>query len=276
MDVVFHVAGITGIWGRVQDFWSINVEGTRNVLAACRSGGVPRLVFTSSPSVVSGTAALCGVDEAHPYPARFIGAYSATKATAERLALAANGPALATVAIRPHLIFGPGDLNLIPRIVARAKAGKLRQVGNGGNLVDVTYIDNAAEAHLLAGRSLAPESPCAGRPYFISQGAPVTLWPWLNDILLRLGAPMVCKTIGYRKAYAIGAAMEAAYRLLRVEREPIMTRFLAVQLGKDHFFDISAARRDLGYTPRVSTEEAVRRTVEAWEPPSALPAARVA
>ena len=264
IDIVFHVAGITGIWGRQSEFWTINVDGTKNVLDACRACGVPKLVYTSSPSVVSGKEPLRGVDESQTYPRKFIGAYSQTKAAAERLVLAANGPQLSPVAIRPHLVFGPGDPNLFPRIVTRAKAGTLRQVGDGQNLVDVTYIDNAADAHLLAAQLLAPGSPCAGKPYFISQGSPVALWPWLNEVLPRLGAPPVLRSISYRKAHAAGAILEAAYSLLRIHREPLMTRFLALQLGKDHYFDISAARRDLGYAPRVSLGEAVGRTVESW------------
>lgn len=263
MDAVFHVAALARIWGRRRDFWSINVEGTRNVIEACRANGVPRLVFTSTPSVVFGKDALCGVDESTPYPSRHLAPYGETKAVAERTVLAANSPTLATVALRPHLIFGPGDPHLIPRVIARARAGRLRQVGDGNNLVDVTYIDNAADAHIKAADSLTPGGPCAGRAYFISQGEPVSLWPWLNELLAAVGAPTVTRFMSFRNAYRAGSVLEATYRAFGIGREPLMTRFLATQLAKSHYFDISSARRDFGYIPTISTADGVRRLVAA-------------
>jgi nucleoside-diphosphate-sugar epimerase len=261
MDIVFHVAALAGFWGRRRDFWSINVEGTRNVIEACRANGVPRLVYTSSPSVVFGRDDLCGVDESTPYPPRYLAAYPETKAAAEKMIMAANSASLATVALRPHLIFGPGDPHLIPRVIARARAGRLRQVGDGRNLVDVTYIDNAARAHVQAADALGPGSRCAGKAYFISQGKPVELWPWLNDLLKGVGAPVVTRAVSFNSAYRVGAAFELMYRTLGIIREPPMTRFIASQLAKSHYFDISAARRDFGYDLVVSTGEGVRRAI---------------
>lgn len=264
VDIVFHVGALTGIWGRRRDFHEVNVVGTQNVLAACREHGIGRLVFTSSPSVVFGDEPLTGVDERQPYPPRYLADYPATKAAAEQMVLEANGPALATVALRPHLIFGPGDPHLIPRVIARARAGKLAIVGDGKCLVDVTYIDNAAEAHLLAADRLAPGAACAGRAYFISQGEPVRLWDWLNGLLARLGVPPGRRRVSYRIAYAAGAVLEAAHRAFRLRGELRMTRFLAAQLALDHYFDISAARKDLGYVPRVTTAEGVDRLVSGF------------
>jgi nucleoside-diphosphate-sugar epimerase len=261
MDVVFHVAALAGIWGKRSDFRSINVEGTRNVIEACRVNGVRRLVYTSSPSVVFGRDDLCGVGESTPYSSRYLAAYPETKAAAEQMILAANSASLATVALRPHLIFGPGDPHLIPRVIARARAGRLRQVGDGRNLVDITYIDNAARAHVQAADALGPGSRCAGKAYFISQGKPVELWPWLNDLLDGVGAPVVTRAVSFDNAYRVGAAFELMYRTLGIIREPPMTRFLASQLAKSHYFDISAARRDFGYDPVVSTGEGVKRAV---------------
>lgn len=263
VDVVFHVAALTAIWGPKREFHSINVEGTRNVIDACRANGVLKLVYTSSPSVVFGRDELCGADESQPYPDRYLAAYPETKAIAERMVLAANGASLATVALRPHLIWGPGDPHLIPRVIQRAREGKLVQVGDGTNLVDVTYVDNAAEAHLLAADALRPGAPCAGRAYFISQGEPVSLWPWLNQILAAVGAPAVTRQVSASAAYRAGALLEAAYRLVSARSEPRMTRFLALQLAKSHYFNISAARRDLDYKPRIGTPEGVERLV-AW------------
>ncbi|MGD2110896.1 MAG: NAD-dependent epimerase/dehydratase family protein [Phycisphaerae bacterium] len=262
MDVVFHVGAFAGIWGPRRLFRDINVSGTRHVLNSCQMGGIRRLVYTSSPSVVFGDEPLCGVDESYPYPDRFLAHYPETKAHAEQMVLAANGGTLATVALRPHLIWGPGDPHLLPRLVARARAGKLMQVGDGENRVDITFIDNAARAHILAADALAPDAACAGRAYFISQGEPVVLWPWLNEVLAAVGVPPVKKRISFRKAHWIGAVFEGVYRALGARSEPPMTRFVAAQLAKSHYFDISAARRDLGYEPIVATAEGLRPTVE--------------
>ena len=261
-DCVFHVAALARIWGPRREFWEINVKGTEHVIAACREMGVPRLVFTSSPSVVFGEAELAGVDESQPYPERYLAWYPETKAIAERLVLAANGPNLATVAVRPHLVWGPGDPHLIPGVLARARRGKLVQVGDGTNRVDITYIDNAAEAHLLAADALSPGAACAGKAYFVSQGEPVTLWPWLKSIIQAVDAPPVQRTISYRAARRLGAMFECWHRLFRLRREPWMTRFLATQLAQSYYFDISAAKRDLGYQPRVSAEEGFERMVK--------------
>jgi len=264
-EIVFHVAAIPGIWGKRRDFWAINVDGTQHVLDACRECGVAKLVFTSSPSVVFGEEPLCGVDESQPYPDHYLADYPETKAVAERMVVAANGASLATVSLRPHLIWGPGDPHLIPRIVDRARAGRLMQVGDGENLVDITYIDNAATAHLLAADALAPDAACAGQVYFISQGEPVNLWVWINDLLERLGTPRVTRRISHTGARRLGSVMEFFYRLFRRSGEPRMTRFLASQLAHSHYFDISAARRDLGYKPLVTTADGVDRLVARLE-----------
>ena len=262
-DAVFHVAAKVGVWGKRSAYQEVNVTGTQNVIEGCRAHGVPKLIYTSTPSVVGGGEDLCGVDESQPYASRYLTAYAQTKAEAERLVLAASGPSLATVALRPHLIWGPGDRELVPRLLDRARRGRLLQVGDGSNLVDITYIDNASDAHLQAGDALAPGARCAGRAYFISQGEPVLLWPWIRDLLDRLRVPPVRRSVSFRTAYLVGAVLEALYRALGRSSEPPMTRFVAIQLAKSHYFCIHAARRDFGYDPRVSTQEGVQRLV-AW------------
>ena len=261
-DVVFHAAAQAGICGRYADFFATNVTGTENILAACRKHGVQKLVYTSTPSVVHTGADLEGVDESIPYPKHFDAAYPETKALAEKAVLAANGPDLATVALRPHLIWGPGDPHLIPRVLARAREGKLRRIGSRAVKIDVTYIDNAADAHLLAAEKLAPGSPVSGRAYFISNGEPVELWGFIERILAEAGLPPVTRTVSAWKARLAGRVLEWVYRGFRLPGEPPMTRFVANQMSTSHWYNISAARGDLGYEPRVSIDEGMRRLGE--------------
>jgi nucleoside-diphosphate-sugar epimerase len=263
VDLVFHVAAKAGVWGRREDFFATNVTGTENIIAACRKLGVPRLVYTSTPSVVHGGGDLEGADESVPYPKEFDAPYPETKALAEKAVLAANAPDLVTVALRPHLIWGPGDPHLVPRVLAKAREGKLRRIGSRPVTVDVTYIDNAAEAHLLAARSLGDStSPPAGKAYFISNGEPVDLWVFIDRILAEAGLPPVTRTTSAWKARLAGRVLENVYRWFRLPGEPPMTRFVANQMSTSHWYDISAARRDLGYEPRVSIEEGLRRLGE--------------
>ena len=260
--VVFHVAAKAGIWGDYASYHQANVTGTENILAACHQHRVPRLVYTSSPSVVFSGRDLEGANESLPYPAHFAAPYPQTKALAEQRVLAANSPQLATVALRPHLIWGPGDNHLVPRILARGRAGQLRRIGSRPNLVDSIYIDNAADAHLLAAEKLFPGSPVAGRAYFLSNGEPLPLWTLVNRILAADDQPPVTRAIPASVACAAGVVLEILHRLLRLESEPRMTRFLAHELSTAHWFDISAARRDLGYEPKVSIDEGLRRLAE--------------
>jgi nucleoside-diphosphate-sugar epimerase len=258
-DLVIHTAAKAGIWGAYRDFREINLVGTLNVIDACRRGGVRRLVFTSTPSVVFDGADLEGVDESAPYPPRFQAAYPETKASAERAVLAANGPDLATVSLRPHLIWGPGDPHFVPRIVGRARAGRLRMVGDGRNRVDTIYIDNAADAHVLAAERLEVGSAIAGKAYFLSQGEPIAVGEMIDHLLRAAGAPPLTRSVPVALAHAAGTLLELVYRALRARREPLITRFLARELSTSHWFDITAARRDLEYAPVVSLEVGLRR-----------------
>ncbi len=261
-DAVLHVAAKAGIWGPAADFERSNVLGTSNVLQACRQLGVTRLVHTSTPSVVHAGGSITGGDESLPYATTFSTDYPRTKAEAERMVLAADGSALATVALRPHLVWGPGDTQLVPRILQRARSGRLRLVNGGTAVIDTTYVDDAVAAHLLALDRLAPGAACAGKPYFISSGDPRPVGEVVNAILAAGGLPPVTASVPLPVAEAAGAAAEALWRLLRRQDDPPMTRFLARQLATDHWFDISAARRDLGYEPQVGVDEGMRRLAE--------------
>lgn len=260
--VVFHVAAKPGVWGRYEDYYNANVVGTENVVAVCRERKIGRLVYTSSPSVVFNGRDMENADESVPYPDHYETHYPKTKAMAERHVLAANGPDLATVSLRPHLIWGPGDNHIAPRMVAAARAGRLRIVGDNKNRVDTVYVDNAAEAHLLAAERLAPGSACAGKAYFISNGDPRPLFDVVNMILMAAGEPPVTKTMPASVAWAIGACMEFGYRLFGLSGEPKMTRFLASEMSTAHWFNIGAARRDLGYEPRIPIEEGMKRLAD--------------
>lgn len=258
-NAVFHVAAKAGIWGDAEAFYRTNVIGTENVIAACRRQGVQQLVYTSSPSVVFGGTDLEGVDESIPYPSRFTASYPETKAQAESLVLQTNDTNLATVALRPHLIWGPGDTHIGPGLIERARQGKLTRLGKRENLVDITYIDNAVEAHLKALQHVSPGAAASGRAFFISQGEPVPLWTFVTEILKAAGVSSVERTIPPRLGYFAGWICEGLFRVMPSLGEPPITRFLAEQMSTAHWFDISAARQYLDYRPVVETSEGFRR-----------------
>ncbi len=258
VEVVYHAAARPpGVWGTYQDFYRPNVIGTRNIIDACKQCGVQRLIYTSSPSVVFDGQDMEGVDESAPYPAVFHAYYPRTKAMAEQQVLQAAAAGLPAIVLRPHLIWGPGDTHFAPRIIARAD--RLRQVGDGTNRVDTIYIDNAAHAHVLAEESLRRNPQLSGRVYFISQDEPVALWEMVNHILAAGGKPPVTRTISPVAAYLAGAICEGIFGLLRLRRETPMTRFIARELATSHWFNIQAAKTDLGYAPLVSTAEGLTR-----------------
>jgi nucleoside-diphosphate-sugar epimerase len=265
VELVFHVAAKVEPWGAYPPFHRTNVCGTENILAAMRRHRVSKLVFTSTPSVIHSGSDLAGVDESVPYPQKFEAAYPQSKAMAEMAVLASNDVELATVALRPRLIWGPEDTNLVPQLVARARAGKLRFVGDGSKLVDSVYIDNAVDAHILAAERLSPGAPCTGRPYFISNGEPWPMKKFVNGILDAAGLPPEEHTVPLTVALAAGAVLETLHKVFPTQSGPRMNRFIARNFATAHWFDISAARRDLGYEPRVSMEEGLRRLKKWFE-----------
>ena len=265
-DAVIHVAAKAGVWGPWQAYYRINTWATEQILAAARESGIRRLVYTSSPSVTFAGQDQSGEDESAPYPRRWLAAYPKSKALAERSVLAAHRPGeFDTCALRPHLVWGEDDPHLLPRIVDRARRGRLAIIGSGRNRIDTVHVINAAAAHLDALDALA-EHPdrSGGRAYFITQDEPVDCWEWIGTICDIAGAPRPTRRVGFRAAYAIGAACELVYGAARIGREPPMTRFVACQLAKDHYFDISAARQRLGYRIRHSLTEGLDRLREFW------------
>ncbi|MGY3266216.1 2-alkyl-3-oxoalkanoate reductase [Lysobacter sp. HA35] len=260
-DAIFHNAAKAGAWGPYSEYYDANVAGTEHVIDACRAHRIAKLVYTSTPSVTHrATHPVAGLtaDEV-PYGDHLKSPYARTKKFAEQMVLASNGPSLAVVALRPRLIWGPGDNQLLPRIAERARAGRLKLVGDGSNLVDTTYIDNAADAHLAAFDHLAPGSACAGRAYFVSNGEPRSMRDTLIALLHAVGAPPPRGSIPFRAAYAIGAVCEGLWSVLPLRGEPPMTRFLAEQLVTTHWYSMAPALRDFGWAPRVTFDEGLAR-----------------
>lgn len=266
IDAVFHVAAVPGVWGSWETYHSINTTGTLNVIAGCRKRHVQRLIYTSSPSVVFDGCDQINANESLPYPTAWLCHYPHSKALAEQAVLAANDlDGLRTVSLRPHLIWGPRDNHLIPRLMQKARAGQLRQVGRGANVVSISYVENAAVAHLQAEASLRNSTMAAGRAYFINEPDAVNLWDWINLILTRVGLPPVTRRISSTMAWYAGSMLEIAWKFLRLKHDPPMTRFVAAQLSGSHSYSIMAAQRDFGYKPSVTVEEGLRRMLRDLE-----------
>ena len=259
VDTVFHVAALAGIWGAWQDYYQVNILGTQNIITACKEKEVQNLVYTSTPSVVFNGDDIEGGDETLPYGEKVLCNYAKSKIIAEKHVLAANSQMLKTCAIRPHLVWGPGDPHLIPRLLERGRKGELKKVGNCTNMVDISYVENVASAHLLAAQNLENTATAAGNAYFISQGEAVNLWDWVDELFEAFAVPPLKKRVPFPLAYSAGAVLETIHTLLAPAKEPKMTRFLAEQLAKSHYFSIKNAERDLGYKVNVSTEEGMKR-----------------
>ena len=255
-DAVIHLAARVGVVGTSGQFYDTNVRGTLAVLEAAQMSGVNRFVFVSSPSVAHAGAAIAGAG-AEPADPRSAGShYSKSKAQAELEVLAADGPGFATIAIRPHLVWGPGDTQLIGRIVARAKSGRLALVGGGHALIDTTYIDNAVEA-LVAALDRAEDGH--GEAFVVSNGEPRTVAELFERICTAAQVPVPTRTVPTSVAWAGGAVAEALWRVTGRDDDPPMTRFLAAQLGTAHWFDQSRVREVLQWTPRVGLDEGFAR-----------------
>lgn len=255
VDTVFHVAAKPGVWGPYAEYFDANVKATMNILRACRELKIKRLIYTSSPSVTFGGSDQDNVDESVPYPDHYMAAYPETKAKAEQLVLEANDEDLATVSLRPHLIWGPGDRHLIPRVLDKAQKGRLRLIGKATKLVDAVFIDNAVQAHLCAYERLSRDSVIAGKAYFIGNNEPWPMERILNSILSSADMPPVNKRISFRFAWVLATTIEYVYTLLRIKSEPPLTRFMVAQLNTSHWYNPKASQSELGYYPKISMQE---------------------
>lgn len=257
-DAVVHTAALAGIWGRPSDYRRINVDGTANVLRACREGRIACLVHTSSPSIVHSGGDIQGADESLPVAERFHAPYPETKAEAEKMVLSANGEELRTVALRPHLVWGPGDPHILPRLAKKARGGSLALPGPD-KLVDTVYVDNAAAAHVLALQELTGAARCAGKPYFVTNNEPMPQGELIRRLLKAIGIDARIRAVPVGLALAAGAVCETAWRVLGLRSEPPVTRFAVEQLATAHWFDTRAAERDFGYRPALTVAEGLER-----------------
>jgi len=264
-DAIIHTAAKAGLSVNYAEYFGPNVTGTQNVLDACRYHGIRKLVFTSSPSVTHSDGDIEGGNESLPYPASYNSPYPQTKALAEQMVMAADCPELQTVSLRPHLIWGPGDNHLLPKLLERAKHGKIKLPGPD-KLIDTIYIDNAARAHLLALDKLetSPEV-VGGKTYFISNDEPMTQSRIIGGLLKSAGVTVDIQAISPRLAIAAGTVLETGWKLFGLKSEPPLTRWSAEHLSTAHWYDISAAKRDLGYTVEVSIAEGFERLARAYQ-----------
>lgn len=252
IDIVFHVAAKAGIWGSYRDYYMTNVRGTENIVYACKEKKIKWLIYTSSASVVFDGIDINGSNESLPYPSQPLSNYTATKALAEQCVMKANSNSLKTLALRPHIVLGPGDNHLIPRLIAQARAGKLRQIGSGRNLTDISYIDNVVAAHICAVKAIMKNPDVSGKAYFISNGEPVLLWDFINEVLKNAGLEPINKSVPVKAALIYSAVTEMFHKIFRIKQEPRLTRFLVYELAKSHWFDIDASRKLLNYNPEIS------------------------
>lgn len=261
-DAVIHTAAKPGVFGDYEEYYESNVVATENLLDSCREKGVRCFVYTGTPSSVFDMRNQSGIDETAPYPENFFSPYPKTKAIAERKVLeASDGDNLRTVSLRPHLIWGPGDRHLFPRLVNRVKKGTMVFVNGGKNMIDATYVDNAADAHVLAAEKLFSDDweRISGKAYFITNGEPKSLKEILDSMTDAAGLPRIKRNIPGFIAYAAGIVMEFLHKAVGSSNEPLLTRFVVKEFMMDHWFDMSAAQRDLGYKPAVSFEEGIKR-----------------
>ena len=261
VDAIVHLAAKVSLAGAPAEFENVNVGGTLRLLRAATDSTASRFVFVSSPSVAHAGASIVGDDALPADPLRARGDYARTKATAELMALAADSPELAVVAVRPHLVWGPGDTQLVARIVDRASRGRLPLLGHGAALIDTTYIDNAASA-IAAALERAPE--VHGNAYVVTNGEPRPVAELLAGMCAAAGVPAPRWSVPAGVARAAGSVIEAVWRVRPGVDEPPMTRFLAEQLSTAHWFDQRRTRADLQWTPAVSLDEGFERLAASY------------
>lgn len=263
IDAIFHVAAIAGVWGKYEDFYKTNTLGTQNIVDTAKELGIKYFIYTSTPSVVFGKDDIHNGDETIDYPEKYLTSYAYTKHLAEKYVFKSCDENFNAVALRPHLIWGPGDPHILPRLIEKARAGRLKIVGEGSNLVDIIYVDNAASAHVKAFEKLIKDCSISKNAYFIGQEAPVNLWDFISKMISLAGEEVPSSTISFKAAYCIGYVLEKIYSLLGILKpEPPMTRFVATQLAKSHYFSHKKAIKDFDYSVDITIDEGLKRTFD--------------
>ena len=260
-EAIIHTAGKAGLWGDPADYHRINVDGTANVIAVCRERAIPNLVYTSSPSIVHSGGDISGADESLPIADRFFAPYPASKAEAEKMVVAANTTELKTTALRPHLIWGPGDPHILPRLAAKARGGTLALPGPD-KIIDTIFVENAALAHVKALEELKGAARCAGKAYFVSNNEPMAQGEIIKKLLSAIGIDVKIRPVPVALAKIAGSICEFAWRTFGLKSEPPVTRFSVEQLATAHWFDTRAAEKDFGYVPTISIEQGLNHLRE--------------
>lgn len=261
-EIVFHSGALSTPWGRAEDFYRANVLGTRNILRGCEAAQVTRLVHVSTPSIYFRFEPRLNVREDDPLPTKPVNEYAYTKLLAEAEVDRAHADGLAVITIRPRAIFGPGDTAILPRLIARLQSGRLPIIGDGKNIADLSYVENVVDALLLCAES--PKSTL-GKKYNITNGEPVLLWDMIRRVAEALGYPPPRGHISYRIADVAAGLLEMLYRLHPSQPEPPLTRYSVSVIAHSATLDISAARRDLGYNPRISVQEGFEKFIDWWK-----------
>jgi nucleoside-diphosphate-sugar epimerase len=261
-EVVFHSGALSSAWGPARLFYQANVLGTRNVIAGCEAAGVRRLVYVSTPSIYFRFESRMNVREDAPLPAGTVNEYARTKLLAEQEIDRAFTHGLPVISIRPRAIFGEGDNAILPRLISRLQTGRMRVIGDGQNTADLTYVENVVDALLLCAN--APEV-LLGRKYNITNGEPLPLWGLIRKVCEALDYEFPRRRIPYPAALGLATVLEIVNSLLPGRPEPLLTRYMVGVLAKSTTLDISAARGDLGYVPRISVEEGFQRFVHWWK-----------
>ncbi|MDR2350627.1 MAG: NAD-dependent epimerase/dehydratase family protein [Deltaproteobacteria bacterium] len=255
VGAVIHAAAKAGVWGPEKEYLEANLEGTRRLLAASEENGVSRFVLTSTASVVFDGKDLNGVDESAPYAFDSVSNYARSKALAEELVLSRNGETFKTLALRPHIVWGPGDPHFAPRVAALRKSGRLKLIKGGPYMFDGIFVDNAADCHVHALKKLEEGAPVSGEAFFLTQGEPMDSRDFLNKMLDSMGLPPLKPTISVAQAKIVSRVLEFLWKLFRVENEPPLTLFAVQNLTCSHYFDLTKTRELLGYSPGISVDE---------------------
>jgi len=261
-DYVFHCGALSSPWGKYQDFYNTNVLGTKNIIQGCQKHKIKRLIYVSTPSIYFDFTDKFNISENTPLPENPVNDYAKTKLMAEKKIDKAFNEGLPVITIRPRGIFGPGDTSILPRLIKANNNRFIPVIEHRKVLVDITYVDNIIEALLLCIDS--PEYTL-GKKYNITNGEPVLLYDFLENVITKLGYKFNPKTLSFNEAYKIAGLMEFISRTLLFGKEPALTQYTVGILARSQTLDISSAKRELGYVPKISINDGVDELIRWWK-----------